>query len=500
MRNIKEYTEKTSPYELFTHIYWTIISRKITLVSELESYMADIPEGPAREFSFKSAFKMLKEMYWGFFSDLDVTNYPVLWKQLTIPFNKYPAVGELKRSMSITDIYTAFIDIHGYTAFCNNHGRSTTMLQLLDSCIENDIRQICRNNQVMGNRARGDEIILVGTSACNVMNTVIMIADYFGDRKLTKDSEIVKKRSEQTLKLPRLSISAGVAGGKKYAVLVITAAGDLSGSVVNTAARLQSRANKIAKNRSHILTTNQVVANYRRGMEKQNCSLISEKDIAILNLGPVEFKGVELHLAEVVIEPEQMYREIYQKNLDLFIDALRCRSWSDRVFVSLGNLIISAVEAIPSFEVALPEGNEELLSASNQTVIMMMDRINNRFHKQKDYADALKGLKEIAEILVQIENFDHAILLYLQTVIDGYSNILDVYREHISTYSEKYKEKLLGIDEIPKFEKAKMSSMVYDMMKEEVIKRIEPEKRKVLWMRLAKNIGQEMKSIPYLDK
>jgi class 3 adenylate cyclase len=500
MHDINEYSENTNPYELFTHIYWSIINRKISLVCELEDYLADVPENTKKDFTFKSAFRMLKEMHWGFFSDLDPINYPILWKQLTIPHSKYPSVGELKRSMSITDIYTAFIDIHGYTAFCQEYGQQTSMLQLLDSCIEKDIRQICRDNQVMGNRARGDEIIIVGTSAYNVLNTVIMISDYLGDRKLTKDTEIVKKRNGQALKLPRLTISAGIAGGKKYAVLVITAAGDLSGSVVNTAARLQGRANQIAKNKSHILTTNQVVANYKNTRNKLSNPLFSENDVPFLDLGPVGFKGVELRLAEVVIEADQMYRASYQKTLNDLIDALRSHSWSNLVFESMTNLITEVAKAIPPFEINLPESSEGLLSVSNRTVIMMIGKINDLFFKNKDYSAAMDGLRELSEILVQIKNFDHSVILYLHTVIDGYSGIVDIYKKHVSTYSEKYKEKIFGIEEVRKFERAKTSSLIYDMMKEEMIKRIEPDRRKVLWMRLAKDLGQEIDSMPYLAK
>jgi class 3 adenylate cyclase len=500
MRDIKEYSENTNPYELFTHIYWCIINRKITLVSELEAYLTEVPDGNTKEYVFKSAFRLIKEMHWGFFGDLDPNNYPFLWKQLTLPHKNYPSVGELKRSMSITDIYTAFVDIHGYTAFCQTHGRHISMLQLLDSCIENDIRQICQENHVMGNRARGDEIIMVGTSAYDVVNTVVMIADYFGDRKLTRDTEIVKKRSGQTVKLPRLTISAGIAGGKKYAAMIITAAGDLSGSVVNTAARLQGRANKIANNKSHILTTTQVVFGYKKALANQSHPPFSEQDVAFLELGPVGFKGVELRLAEVVIEPDQMYRKAYISYLEKHIEALQSRSWSDKVFTTLSDLIIAAAKTIPPFEITLPEAQDGLLSVSNETIIIKMSKINERVMLQKDYSTFIRDLKALGELLSQIENFDHAILLYLQTAIDGYSSIMDIYKKHITSYSEKNKETLFGMEEIRKFDNAKMSSMVYDMMKEEMTKRIEPDKRKALWRRLAKDLSGEVESMPYLAK
>ena len=500
MRDIKDYTEKTNPYELFTHIYWCIINRKITMISELETYLSRVPEGKVKQYTIESAFRLLKEMHWGFFGDLDSQNYPLLWKQLTLPHSKYPGVGELKRSMTITDIYTAFIDIHGYTAFCQTHGNNISMLQLLDNCIENDIRQICCQNQVIGHRARGDEIILVGTSAYDVLNSVIMIADYFGERKITKNTEIVKKRNGQGLKLPRLTISAGIAGGKKYSALVITATGDLSGSVVNTAARLQGRANKIANDRSHILTTNQVVFGYGKDLAIRSRSPIPEDSFVFLDLGPVGFKGVELRLAEVVIEPGQMYRASYQKSLEKIIDTLGRHSWSEQILAALTELIIAVAKAIPPFEIVLPEARKGLLSISNETVIIIMEKIARSFLLENNYLYALEDLRELADILMGIEGYDHAVLLYLETVINGYGRLLEIYEKELKTYCDKNMDKLFGMEEIRQFETAKRSSRVYDMFQMEVKKRVEGEKRRALWKQLAKDREGEIDSIPYLAK
>ncbi|MDC7218733.1 MAG: hypothetical protein PQJ59_02270 [Spirochaetales bacterium] len=500
MRDIKDYNDQTNPYELFTHIYWRIMNREITLISELEAYLTPIPEGPAKDYTMKTAFKLIKEIHWGFFSDLDRATYPFLWKQLTIQHPNYPSIGELKRNISITDIYTAFVDIHGYTDFCQTHGKHSSMLQLLDNCIEEDIRKICRDNHVMGNRARGDEIILVGTSAYDVLNAVILIADYFGDKKLSKDLDVVKERKDQYLKLPKLTISAGIGGGKKYSVLFITAAGDLSGSVVNTAARLQSQANKISSSKNHILTTNQVTFSYKKDLEKNTDPYLLQEEPIFLDLGPVGFKGVDLRLSEVVVEPNQTYRATYQKEFLNLFDALKSHSWTDGIFACMIDLIKASTRVTPPFKIPLAKNKHNFRSLSNDTIITMADKTNDLFYTQKDFSQAGETLFEIADFLEMVKEFDYSVLLYLRTVLDGYSVILENYNKKISDYTEENQTYLLNVEEIKRYENAQSASSYYNRMTQNIKKRIDPQKRKLFWMHLTKEQGQDLENKPYFKK
>ncbi len=500
MNDIKNFAERTTSYELFTHVYWRIVTRRLVSFSDLLDYMAGVPESPKKEFALKGAFRLIREIHWGFFRDLDPKAYPVLWGQLTRPHPTYPFAGELKRIMTITDIYCAFVDIHDYTVFCQKAGRNSSMLRLLDICIENDVRQICRNNHVVSNRARGDEIIMISTSAYDITNAVVMIADYLGDRKLTRDTEIVKRRRGEATKLPEMTISAGIAGGKKYTSLVITSAGDLSGTVVNTAARLQSRANVISSDTSRILMTQNVKIKYEKEAKQRFAPMFNESELAFLDLGPVSFKGVELRLTEVIIGPGEMYRLGYQDHLNTLLDALKNEHWSDKVFSSMADLILQAFKVMPEFETYLPVDDEGLLTLSNATMLNLTYSARDRFNIDSDYASAISKLARIADCMGRIPGMDHFLLLYTQGVVSQYALLLETFDRHIENFTEKNRSSLFSRNEHRKFKDARVASSMYDMMKSTLVDRIDAEKKKLLWRRLVKGIKPSMDRILYLGK
>ncbi len=500
MLDIRDFTERTSSYELFTHIYWRIVNRRLVSFGKLVDYMAGVPEGPKKNYALKAAFRLIREIYWGFFRDLDPKAYPILWNQLTRPHPTYPFAGELKRIMTITDIYCAFVDIHDYTAFCQKAGRNSSMLRLLDICIENDVRQICRDNHVVSNRARGDEIIMISTSAYDITNAVVMIADYLGNRRLTKDTEIVKKRRDDVMKLPELSVSAGIAGGKKYTSLVITSAGDLSGTVVNTAARLQSRANIISSETSRILMTQNVRIKYEKEAGKRFAPMFNDSELAFLDLGPVSFKGVELRLTEAIINPDEMYRLNCREHMETLIDALKIEHWQEKIFLSMIDLIIQAFKMMSDFETDLPMDDEGLLTLNNATILNLSYTARDRFSIEGDYSSAVNTLSRIADYMALVPDIDHFLLLYTHAVVSQYNRLLEIYDKNIEIFTEKNQSRLFSQTEQRKFKDSRVASSIHDMMKSTLTSRIDADKKKLLWRRLVKDHKTSGNRVLHLGK
>ncbi len=499
MRDIKDCTDSTSSYELFTHIYWQIVTRRITGFPELVDYLAHLDEGPRKQYVLQTAFPLIREIHWGFFRELNTKTYPVLWEQLIRPHPVYPFAGELKRSITITDIYCAFVDLHGYTAFSRNT-KDAPLLRLLDVCIEDDVKQICRDNHVLSNRARGDEIILIGTSSYDVLNSVGMIADYFGERRFTEKMEIVHRRQRDRLKLPEMTISAGIAGGKKYTSLVITATGDLSGTVVNTAARLQSRASIISAENSRILTTQNVRVKYAAEASSQYAPVFTDSQLAFLDVGPFSFKGVEIRLTEVLMNPGEMYRLEYQEQLDQFVEALKNEHWHDSVFITLAKLIVQAFKVMPKFEVELSEDSEGLTSLSNAVIIRLTLAALDRFETGKDYSRAIADLVRALRHLERIPGVDHFLLLYCKAVLEEYQHVQEAYNRQILLFTEKNRSRLFSSDENRRYEDAKMNASKYERMKANLDERIDADKRKSLWHRLVKDIKPSLTESLYLGK
>ena len=498
MRDLTELTDKTSSYELFTHVYWQIVTRRITGFAELVDYLSHLEEGSRKQYVLQTAFPLIRELHWGFFRELNAKTYPVLWDQLTRPSDKYPFAGELKRSMTITDIYCGFIDIHGYTAFSKS-SKDAPMLRLLDVCIETDIKQICRDNHVMSNRARGDEIILLGTSAYDVVNTVINIADYFGDKHLTRDLDVVRKRRQDRVKLPELSVSAGVAGGKKYDSLVITATGDLSGPVVNTAARLQSRANRISSDDSRILITETVRIKFESEEKKQFAPMFSRGQMAFLDVGTFGFKGVDLRLTEVIIDSGEMYRLKYQSALNRFLETLSGDHWHDSVFIDLGKLIIAACTAMPEFKVTAA-GNGGPAVFSNASLKSLSRRALDRFEEGNDFQTAVTALSTAVTGLGLVPEADHFLLLYAEAVMAEYRRIHEAYDRFMGKFAEEHRGSLLSRIENQEYENSVSGVKNHESIRSVLYSRVDVDKRRKLWRRLVKDLEPSLGESLYLGK
>jgi len=483
MRDIKELNGSTSSYELFTHVYWQIVGRRITTFSELVDYLDVLEEGPRKEYVLQGAFPLIREIHWGFFRELNEKTFPVLWNQLVIPHRRYPYAGELKRSITITDIYCAFIDIHGYTAFCQESGKNPTMLRLLDSCIENDVRTICRDHHILNNRARGDEIVMIGTSAYDVVNAVAAIVDYFGTRRLAGNAEFMAKRRRNVLKLPQMTVSAGIAGGRKYATLVVTSAGDLSGTAVNTASRLQSRANVISPTSSRILTTETVRVKYAREAEGLYAPEFGPGDLAFLDVGAFRFKGIDLHLSEIIVDRNEMHRLEYREEMDRFVAALKNDRWSDQVVVSLTDLVARMGR-----------------SMERDGLAERARRIRELFAEERDYAAASDELDRLAADMASVPGADHFVVLYADAVAAEYRRIRRAYETHIDQFTEKNRQGLLSPEENHRFTETTAALSRQAELRSTLITRIDPEKRRLLWKRLLNELNPSVDEALYLGK
>ena len=161
MKSLEDYGPDTSPYELFEHLYNRVISRSIRSFSKLMEYVSALPRTEPNLRVFRKIFHLIKELNWGVFAPLDEKEFPGLWKELVLPFSGIPGTGDLKRNTSISTVYAAILDIHGYSAFCLKNRRNLSMLMLLDECIQEDIRRISKNFGTLSWRSEGDAIILI---------------------------------------------------------------------------------------------------------------------------------------------------------------------------------------------------------------------------------------------------------------------------------------------------------------------------------------------------
>ena len=430
MFEIAEYNKETTFYELFFFLYVKIMKKEVTTFEQLVSLTERIPLSYKKEHALKSGFHLIRKLNWGFFSQLTLELYPKLYERLTIENRDFSFGADLKRNMTITNIYISFIDIHGYTAFCFNSGINTSRLQKLDDFIEQNITKIAKENHVISRRIRGDEIIIAGSSALDIVETTVQIADYFSARNIVKSRKIINSRSSRPVLLPDMSISAGIAGGKKYTPLIITSDGDLSGTVVNTAARLQAQANKMSKDTNRILTANHVVMNFKTEAKAKKDPLLTENLLGFFNAGVVSFKGIKLTVNEIIIDEREKYRIGYQDKISDLIDSLEKNLWGEDIFANMVDLICTACYKLPSFTIQLDEKYEEFTALSKDDFIQISQRALYLF-LSSSYEESVAGLNVIIPYLKNAPGMDYFVAAYSESIIEVYQKLVNKYQMEI---------------------------------------------------------------------
>ncbi|RKX93977.1 MAG: hypothetical protein DRP59_01405 [Spirochaetes bacterium] len=455
--------------ELSSHLYEKIIEEKIRTFSELITYTGDIFTTPRRQVVLMSAFKLIRKLHWGFFKDIDYASYPKIWREIVIPHPAYKYAGDIKRNSTISNIYVSMLDVHGYTAFCKQNNRNLSMLQLLDDFIQGDIGKITQELNVISRRERGDEIVLVGTTASDIVSATLSIVDYFSKRKVVNSDALRRSRSGAKIILPDMSVSAGISGGKMYTPLVITEDGNLSGDVINTAARLQTRANKISPHSTRITVTNHVVFRYK----KENAGEKKGK-IRFFNSGIIDFKGTSIALYELVFRSGDTYVLQFQEEMQELYDAVRKKLWRNQVFPALLLLLIKVCRTMPPFRLKHSVGgNEDIITLAEKTLLM--------YRSQDNYYRAVLQLRKIVDYLSHVQNFDHLVFEYARKITELYEGIMEQYRlevEHIldTRHGEVFPSELSRL-----YTTAKRNLHVYDKLKTQVMEGKDLINRKSIW-------------------
>ncbi len=498
MKDISEYSADTSIYELSTHLYERIINGKIRTFSELKEYISGVPGGSRTQIVLMNAFKLIRNLYWGFFKDIDYPSYPKVWKEIVMPDADYKYAGNLKRNMTISSIYIAMLDIHGYTKFCRQSNRNLSMLELLDNFMQGDIGKITQENNVVSRRERGDELILVGTSATDIINSVLSIIDYFSKRKIIKNDKLSRSRPGVKIILPDMHVTAGIAGGKIYTPLIITEDGDLSGDVVNTAARLQARANKISPAETCIIITNHV--HHRFIKEQKNVKISSEHSLRFFNSGVIEFKGMALSLYILLFREKDFYHLDYQDEMLALFESIKRDLWKNKVFPNLMNLLIKVLHSMPGFKITARLGSGNHITLQNSELIKFCDKSLGCYSERENYFKALNLLDRICTYLESVPIFDSLVLDYAVSINRIYNNILNIYNSEIEILLESKIDKILSHEEQKTYKLVKKHFHIYEKLRSQVRNSGELGNRKALWYRIIEDETDKMKLNIYSGK
>jgi len=493
---LSEYSPKTSAYELFSFLCDQVISGHVSDFKQIENQLLSLPNDKRRTFAASKTFKVLKGSKWGFFRDLDPKAYPTMWEKLVIPSRDFPGTGFLKRNMTITSLYCSIIDIHGYTNYCEKAGKNINMLKLLDEVIHQDILSLAQENDVISQRARGDEIILLGSQAGAVLKSVLDIAAYFQKKKIIVPKNKSQVRLGHKLVLPKMEISAGVTGGQKYTPLIITAGGDISGQLINSAARLQARANKQTSRSTSILLSNHVHMALKREKESGKFS-DWDKKIFYWNSGPVSFKGTRVWVYEMVVSEEAQYKKKLKEVMNDLLGALKQELWEGKIFVALLNLISRTAYVQGPFSYTDPRdgtksSHKEIISKCEEAMILFMSR--------KQFNIAIDLLIEISEILESIPQFDGTVREYTREILPKYLILSQTFKSTLEEMLDERIEYLLPVRIGEIYRKTEKGYHAYKKIREDAINDPELGNRQALWNKGISQHADDLKLEIYSGK
>ena len=500
MKDLSEYNEQTSEYELFSFIYDKIISRELITFSMLKEFAAPVIKEKRAAPVIMRCFELIKQLNWGFFSGISLSTHRKLWRELVIPDQHFPEAGDLKRTISISNLYICMLDIHGYTRFCQESRKNLSMLHTLDRTINNEIQAISTKCGSVSQRERGDEIVVVSASATDALTVTLCIIDYFEKTTVVSDPNISTKRTGDAAILPVFKLSGGITGGNTSVPLIITEQGNLSGFLLNTGARLQTRANELSPKESRVMVTKQVYMSFQKENTGEKCTLARRNTIYFLDTGSIEFKGVQLPTCEAIFKNEEKYKQKFSEELIRLFGSIRENLWEQRIFTDLMDLLRMVVSVMPKFSVTPPIPVNSMQTITNESFLNLCQVAVRAYLRDEDYSTAVGLLHDMIIVLEMIPGFDRLILDYHKGVTDRYSFLLENYKAFIDREVDEKASQIFQGNYYKTWLAAKNGSVIYDKLRSIGRRSNDITKKKSLWYTLLKQNQDKMVFTLYSGK
>jgi hypothetical protein len=500
VKEIAEYTESVSDHELFSFLYDRVINNEIRTFSALMKCADPILRNPRTHPVILRVFELIKRLHWGFFAGISPATHSRLWRELVLPDKKFADAGDLKRTLSISNLYVAMLDIHGYTKFCQESRKNLSMLHTLDKTINCEIGRIALQCQAVSQRERGDEIVVVAASATDALTATLAIIDYFAKTNRVNDPQINTERSGDAVILPVFKLSAGITGGNTTSPLIITEQGNLSGFLLNTGARLQNRANELSPKESRVMITKQVQMNYLKENSADPCHLFKSDSIYFLDTGVIEFKGVFLPTCEAVFNAEDRYKERFSGELTRLLASIKENLWEQRIYVDLMDLLAQAVRVMPAFHVIPSEPIHGMQTVANISFYQLCKIGRKTYLVDEDYAYAVSLLYSFVDIMEMVPQFDRLILDYTRGIAEKYDLLLKSFEAAVDKEIEEKASLIFSGDYLKTYMAAKNGIAIYEKLK--LVGRKSPAltKKKALWYSLIKMNQDKMVMTLYSGK
>jgi hypothetical protein len=373
------------------------------------------------------------------------------------------------------------------------------MLHALDRTINNAIHRISNRCHAVSQRERGDEMVLISASAVDAITATVAIIDYFGNTNYLKDPAISMSRTGNAEILPILKISAGISGGNTSIPLIITESGNLSGFLLNTAARLQTRANELSPRESRVMITKQVSLSYAKENSAVKSNLAKNDVVYCFDTGMIEFKGVQLPTCEVVFKPEERHKEQFSDEINKLFASTRDGLWEQRVYMDLMELLGKTATVMPPFTVNLRYPINGLATVNNATVTDLCQKGVDAY-TQEEYPQAVLVLKQFTLLLDQIPGYDRLILDYVKGITDKYDILLKMYEAAFNREVEEKAPNIFTGNNLKTYYAAKNAVSLYDELRFQGRKSPALTPKRTRWINLIRQNKDELEFYLYSGK
>jgi hypothetical protein len=493
VKDLAGYTENTSEYEVFSFLYDRVVSREIRTFSALLAFAEPVLKSQRIHPVIMRVFELIKKLNWGFFAGISPATHKKLWKELVIPDKTFPEAGDLKRTLQISNLYISMLDIHGYTKFCQESRTNLSRLHTLDRVINHEIQQIAGQCHSVSRRERGDEIVVISAGATDALTVTLSIIDYFAKTSVVDDPAISNKRTgDEAGSLPAFKISAGITGGNTTSPLIFTEQGELSGFLLNTGARLQTRANELSPRESRVMVSKQVQMNYLKENQAEKTLLYKSGRLYFFDTGQIEFKGVMLPTCEAVFNPRDRYKESISASLQKLFSSIKDNLWEQRIFTDLMDLLIKTAQVMPKFNVVPPQPVRGMQTLANESMVQLCRNAAKAYVMDEDYHTAVEILQELITLAGQIPEYDRLLLDYLKGVNAKYTLLLSNYESTIDRQVEEKAEVIFPGNNYKTWQAAKNGAAIYEKLKALGRRSNAVTKKKSLWHKLIQQFQGEM--------
>jgi hypothetical protein len=341
---------------------------------------------------------------------------------------------------------------------------------------------------------------VVSASAADALTVTLSIIDYFGKTDIVRDPKIPTKRAGDASILPVFKLSAGITGGNTTVPLIITEQGNLSGFLLNTGARLQTRANELSPKESRVMITKQVFMSFQKENAAEKCSLARHNAVYFLDTGSIEFKGVQLPTCEVVFKTEERYKEKYSEELSRLFAAIKENLWEQRIFQDLMELLTRVAQVMPKFTVTPPAPIHGMQTIANESFVQLA-RISMKYYLvDEDYGSAVDMLHNFITLIDLIPGFDRLILDYHKGITDKYTFLFNSYKETIDREVDERATHIFQGNHYKTWLAAKNGAAIYEKLRTIGRRSNEIAKKKSLWYSLLKQYQEEMAFTLYSGK